>query len=245
MKKITILAVLAVLASSVQAQIVSSNSSKIERIEVAPKEKSGYNRIYAGYANLKPHYSTNVNDLSSAVSDRNDDLSPLSGFKVGYLHGSKVANKIPLFLEWGAEFAYNQKSGYVGLSNYDDDYEDYCTSKTFGVVIPLNITYKFEFRNGLYVAPYAGINGRVNVIGKTTLDESDEDYDWFDEDDMGEDEAYKRFQFGGQFGVNLGYKALNVNIGYQMNRPIYKVEESGDYIKLSTRSFTVGLGINF
>ena len=45
--------------------------------------------------------------------------------------------------------------------------------------------------------------------------------------------------------MNLGYKALNVNIGYQMNCPIYKLEESGDYIKLSTRSFTVGLGINF
>ena len=62
------------------------------------------------------------------------------------------------------------------------------------------------------------------------------------------EDTWKRFQFGGQLGVNIGYKALNLGIGYYFASPIYKYEDdysSKNDFKIKTGSLALTLGFNF
>lgn len=213
MKKIFTLAAIALIAATTQAQIVSSNSTKITTIqtEKVKKESNDYNRLYFGYANMSFHGDA-------------EDIDVLHGFSLGYAHASNLVKQLPLYLEYGGEIVFNK-------NEYD---------KAFALDIPVNLTYKVASDKGFYVAPYAGIAFRFNIIGKEEgYYDDDDDIDWFDDMD------FKRFQFGGQIGVNFGYKALNLGIGYRMFTPIYKESYDGKSFKMNTHSFSATLGFNF
>lgn len=255
--KFIALSAMAVCALSANAQFANTGKSKggsSKAGSVLVNDCESYNRFYIGYSALKPRMGSNYSDVTKYVDSYNDDLKALGGFKLGYLKGVSLSENLPLFLEVGAEFALNTSSNYVVTGNgivcdSHSAYDDF-RSTSVAIDVPFSLAYKLGFANGLYVEPYAGIRARINVIGKTlyTGTNSDE-LNWYDDGttQMGKDNAFRRFQFGGQFGVNLGYKAINLNIGYDMYSPIWKSDESGtdSYFKFNTRNFNIGLGYNF
>lgn len=251
--KLLAFSAMAVCALNSNAQFANSNMSSKGRTSAGStfvNDCNNYKRIYLGYSSLKPHVSSTFSDVTSEIESYNNDLKALGGFKLGYLKGINIKNDHPLFLEVGAELSLNTKEKCIGLEY--DKHNDDLRSTAVAIDIPISIAYKLGFSNGAYIEPYAGIRGRINVLGTTTYTGSesldDDKLNWYDNDsdEMG-DEAYRRFQFGGQIGVNVGYKTVNLNIGYEMYSPIAKYEYSGtdSYNKVNTRNFTIGLGINF
>lgn len=256
--KFIALSAMAVCALSANAQFAntgkSSKGGSSKAGSVLVNDCESYNRFYIGYSALKPHVASNVKGATTLVESANDDLKSLGGFKLGYLKGVSLSENLPLFLEVGAEFALNTKTNCMALEYCSDSFYDDFRSTSVAIDVPFSLAYKLGFSNGFYVEPYAGIRARVNVLGKTVYTGSNSNIDseglnWYDDgtSQMGKDDAYRRFQFGGQFGVNLGYKAINLNIGYDMYSPIWKSDYSGtdSYTKYNTRNFNIGLGYNF
>lgn len=226
MKKFFIFSLIALLSVAAQAQIVSSKSSRITVTKEAQPKGDDYNRLYFGFANYSPN-----GELS-----RESEINNFNGFKFGYLHGISLTKKLPLFLEVGGELQY-------GTQSESDDDEKW-TYNLLSLNIPLNLSYKYSFSNGLYIAPYAGIGFRCFMLGNAKYTDLDTDrsvsYNCFSSDDMDGD-TFKRFQVGGNFGVNVGYKAFNFNLGYSIYSPVYN-----DYgYKFKVNTFTVGIGFNF
>lgn len=95
------------------------------------------------------------------------------------------------------------------------------------------------------------------VASKTTADvkepaeyeEYSESINWFNDDqDNMESKArtYNRFQYGAQFGVNVGVNKVNIHLGWEWDSPIannWKYVD-GTSVKLNTRSFQIGVGYN-
>ena len=137
------------------------------------------------------------------------------------------------------------------------------TNSTCGITVPISLAYKFELTNGMWIEPYAGVCLKYNVSGKTkhkfknAPSLKNASMNWFNKSDMSKEDisdgeggilynyqggaACKRFQFGGQVGLNIGYKSVNLNVAYQMHTPLQKTHD----FKINTRAFTVGVGYNF
>ncbi len=235
MKKFILFGMMAIISFAAQAQIVGSKNS---RITVTHKEKApsqDYNRLYVGYANMTAHGDVN-----------GDDLAALQGFKVGYLHAFSITKKVPLYVQAGLELQY----GTYGKTENEGGVKVTGRDNILGFNIPVSLTYKYTFKNGLYIEPYAGIRFRLNALTNETYKVSgygvsaSETFNLFDQEDantLGYMDTFNRFQFGGQFGVNLGYKNFNFNLGYELYTPIYKYR----HFQFKYNTFTVGVGMNF
>lgn len=221
MKKISVMLSAILLAASLGASAQSTSS------DVLVKDCEGYNRVSFSYASLS--MTSKISSFSTTET--------MPGFKFGWLKGISVSQELPFFVEAGLDFSYNTKSEKVqGIK---------MSSSTAAIAIPVNATYKLAFKNGLYLAPYFGLHFKVNVLGKEKMSYGGESASssWFSKDDM-DDETYNRFQMGWQSGLNLGYKMINLNIGYMGDfMPLYKEKESD--MKIKTGGFVVGVGFNF
>lgn len=214
-----------------------------------------YNRITLAYQGL---------DFS--ISNRTPSVGrdgALDGFKLGYTHGFGLSSKAPVFLEVGADVSFNISDADVTILSTSLEGVKYNRRvNTCGITIPVSLGYKFSFKNKMWLEPYAGACFKFNIMGKTKYDYADNsgikdaDMNWFKEADMSiEDEfgpdkmmlnymggsACKRAQFGGQFGVNLGYKHVNLNVGYQIHSQLQKSAT----VKVNTNALTVGIGYTF
>lgn len=215
-----------------------------------------YNRVTVGYQSLDLHNNTNIQSIASHGT--------LDGFKLGYIHGFNLDDDTPLFLEVGGDVNFNTHvSDVTYLSEPLRGVEYKSRSTNIGITVPVSLAYKFSFRNGMWLEPYAGVCLKVNLRGKTK-NEFKADYglkdanmDWFNSEDMSSEDvsfgdggsyynnmgnaACKRVQFGGQVGLNIGYKHVNLNVAYQMHTVLQKAEN----FNINTRAFTVGVGYNF
>lgn len=213
-----------------------------------------YDRVTLAYQSLDFRTS---NDYPSVGKD-----GTLDGVKLGYTHGFGLCSKAPVFLEVGADFNFNMSSADVTILTAPLDGVKYSSRvMTCGITVPVSLGYKFSFKNKMWLEPYAGICLKVNIMGKTKYDWADTDLydvnmDWFKKADMGfesqissEEEGHiylggsacNRAQFGGQVGVNLGYKHVNLNVAYQMHTQLQKSQ----YVKVNTNALTVGVGYTF
>ena len=135
----------------------------------------------------------------------------------------------------------------------------------FSLKIPVNLIYKYDFPNSSFsIAPFVGVALRYNISGKLKeeakyyLDEiyDDEDYDedlyydyfddeynedfnLFDEKDMGKNGVWKRFQIGWNIGVKAMYK----------NKYSIGVAYSSDFSEISKKckisSFNISAAYHF
>lgn len=212
MKKLFI--AFAALSASIcsEAQIVSSTSKTITSHTTAQTVV-----VTEGYENYD-RISANYTSLTYGDGDAVEPTFP--GIELAWDHGYNLANKkMPLYLEVGLHAQYNSADVQT---RYDDE-----TFKHIEVSIPLSVTYKFSW-NGVYAAPFAGINLKSAFVDDVA--------------DYMEDQKY--FQVGYQLGLNIGYKALNVQIGYKGD--IMPVSGDAEYSngELKTSAFFIGLGIN-
>ena len=161
-------------------------------------DTENYQRVYVG-----------VNPLTIKTDAKDAKDVSLTSFGAGYTYGLNLTEKLPLFLEMGANFAY-------GIGSEKTDYAKVNYSAMY-VQVPVSVAYKLSFLDGkLGVTPFFGINFRVNILGQT---ESKYEYrddtvksNWFSKDDMGDD-PYGRFQMGWQLGVGLNYKSIYLGVG--------------------------------
>jgi opacity protein-like surface antigen len=234
------------MASAQFVQSVTTTQSKSTSGNIfSSMTTDDYNRIYVGYN------PTNIK-WSEAQSEMEDSFPLKHGITVGYLRGSNIVKNLPLYIEWGANFQY-----LFGKYHDSSDFgEETININAFSLNIPINLAFRFSFKNNdLSITPYLGPNFRINLAGKFKLkwedsygDYSEEEkYNLFskDEDDGFGDSAWKRFQVGFNFGINLSYKALNVGVGYVTDfSKIADYDEDEDCDgKLGVT--TISLGVNF
>lgn len=193
---------------------------------------NSYSRVSLGYMGV------NFTEKEDGSSYSDDDMA-LKGFTFGYTRGLSVSSTLPVFVEVGAQMNYATKN----------ESESGVTDRTnlLALSVPVSLTYKLGFSNGMYIAPYAGIHFDLGLLcnekmkAKSGGQSYSESINFYSSDDMG-DETFKRFQMGYQVGGNLGYKQINFGIGYKGSfLPIYK---EGDY-KILTGGVVVTLGYNF
>lgn len=185
MKKIIIMAAMAIVGIHAQAQIVSSRSAMTTR-QVVDEPKS-----YNGWSTFGVEY------LPSSWSGDGDSES-FSAFALNYSSATSLTSSIPLFLEWGLGAQYSSKS-------IDDNKIHYASLK-----VPVNVIYDFQIPNTkINIDPYLGIKFRGNVWGEYK-DYEDESYNLF-----GDDLEWKRFQVGFNIGVKARFNnSFFIGIAY-------------------------------
>ena len=256
MKKIILATLVAFMVTGVQAQIVSSKNSRltVEKQAKVKPEIANYNRISFGLSTMKLR-DTYYDKSDREVFDFDDESITLKGIDINYLRGISLTQKFPLYLEVGGRMTFDTDN---------ESYSDYDAHiNMLSLSVPVNVTYKYTFSNGFYLAPFVGIHFRTNLFGKVKYEDTD-GYDYEKEEykynifkaDDDDDDAYfdddedpaKRFQFGGQVGLNFGYKALNIGFAYYFDTPLYKYESKTnsmyDY-KYKSGGVALTVGVNF
>ena len=236
-------------ASVAQAQIVSSKNSRIT-VERQKNKYEDYNRISLGLSSLKIKDSEKEEVL---VYD--EESIGMKGLDINYMHGFSMTGHFPLYLEVGGRLTINHyKKSENEYEDEDNYYDMEAKTNVMALSIPVNATYKHTFSNGMYIAPFVGLHLRLNMIGKLKMKEknvyrghvefdNDDNINLFNGGEEGgvDEEDCKRVQFGGQLGVNLGYKTWNLGFAYYLDTPFYKDSE----FKLKSSEVALTVGYNF
>lgn len=138
MKKMILLAVLAIMGLQAQAQIVSSRSSMITREVV---DRGGWSTFGIEY-------------LPSTMS--NDGRSEsFTGLALNYTNALSLTQSAPLFLEWGVGAQY---------SFYD---KNNVSVKWVSAKAPVNLIYDVPLPNtNIHLDPFVGVKFRFNIWGE-------------------------------------------------------------------------------
>lgn len=221
MKKIRLIisALALVLGLSAEAQLV--------------KDTKGYNTIGIDYkrTSFQGMAKTGGTKINFGTDDKTD------GFSLSYLRGISVSNSLPMFIEVGG--ALNFADG-----EFDETFAGSQTEKmqvtNLSVDIPVNFTYKFKWKNGWHVSPFIGAFARIHAYTHGKVAGIDTDlFEKMDGD-------LNRVQYGGQVGINGGYKRLNMRIAYQFESDLVDTKRDGsDGVSLSSSAFVTGIGITF
>lgn len=240
MKKFRFFLSLCLIMVAATASAQFANGSK--KGSSAAVNTDSYQRFYVSYnpLSIKPDY------------DGAEDIN-LTGFAFGFTKGISISKSLPLFVEAGARLQYGFKSEDESQSGY---YEGYPATVTWenkytymGIVVPVNLAYKWTPSSSpVSITPFFGITFKGNIIAKqketitaTVAGQSaseENDYDYFDKDEVGKDGQWSRFQAGWQVGVGIDYKQLYVGLHY-----------GGDFgevcKKTKTSNWAVSVGFNF
>ena len=185
MKRLSFFVVLLVIATGAFAQFVQSNTMQNNNSASTnfgnPFSKmttDNYGRLYIGYNPISVDWEEGESDLKDAF--------PMNhGLALGYMHASNIAKSLPLYVEYGANFAWT-------FGKYDDKgSEDEFSWKRennlnmFSINVPVNLAFRFSFNNNNFsVTPYLGLNFRLNVAGtckRTEIYEVEDDGDTYKE----------------------------------------------------------------
>ena len=186
MKKMILLAAMAVLGLQAQAQIVSSRSAMTTRQVVEQKSYTGWSTFGLEYLPSNFKYDGHSESFS--------------GFAVNYTQAISITQSAPLFIVWGVGAQWSTWSE-------DDDKINFVSMK-----VPINLVYDFQIPGtNINLDPYVGINLRGNVWGELKNDYYDDTYNLFDSDEG----DWNRFQIGGHLGVKARFNnSFFVGIGY-------------------------------
>lgn len=159
------------------------------------------------------------------------------GFYAGANYQRLLINNVPLYLETGV---------YFSMKGWEDNFavpekEDLgikSKANPMYIQIPISLNYKFNVGKNFTLAPYAGGYYALGVAGDYKETENGEQVGssplFTDED--GEGALMERSDIGINVGLNIGWKKLVLNIGYEFGQ----VNDYG-----YSKCFTLGLGYNF
>lgn len=246
-------------AATASAQFANTSSKS-----ASTGDYTGYNRIGISYNNTHFGYNKNAGGSDSNFS--------LNGVGIDYIHGFGLTSNYPIFLEVGlnATFNFGSDSEEGDKDYFYNDYwmrSKYTSKKQFiNLQVPVNFVYRFQVTDDWTIAPYLGLNFKLNVVGKFRTDleidhnvpsnllsqagirESDlkEEGEWqnvFDKDDMGSnDNTWNRFQMGWHIGCGFQYKPFYLGIQYGTDFiPAFKYEKA----KVNTGNLKISLGYSF
>jgi hypothetical protein len=98
---------------------------------------------------------------------------------------------------------------------FDSDYK----TNIFALNVPVNVAMRLSFENNtIAVTPYAGLNFRLNLMGKQVVSAEDIEaevkiFDKSDDDGAAGEAAFNRLQLGFNFGVAVSYDVYTLSIG--------------------------------
>lgn len=173
----------------------------------------------------------------------NESMS-LNGFGVEYIHGFSLSRQLPMFIELGAKI----NMGFGSAEDPDDS--DYYTSvQMLRVNVPVSFAWRFNIGGDMAITPFAGLDFRVNALARAKYNEPGDEYDWyslFDEDEMGEDETWNRFQMGWHIGARFEYNRLSFAVsGGTDFIKAYCYSEDGYKSHVGTGNLAITLGYRF
>lgn len=217
----------------------------------------GYNRVSVSYDNVHFGFNTEMKVLSEGI-----ESASANGFGINYTHGFGLGEK-PMFIETGLSFvaAFGKTNDVVDVDYYYDDFSTWHEKlQNMFLSVPVNYVYRFNVGEKFTIAPYAGINFKLNLIGKMKEHYEDEDgveeSEWInvyssDEKNMGDkDLTWNRFQMGWQVGVGFEYSKVYLGVQYGTDFiPAYshKFSEGGISLtpKVNTGALKVSVGYTF
>ncbi len=160
------------------------------------------------------------------------DSRYLNGFGLALMHGEKLPHNIPLYIEFGLKF----HMGFWGKEERKSVLGSYYTltqrMQNMTFTVPLNINYRIKFSERMYIAPFVGLNMKVNAMLRSRGKYSDNYYKDFGidkdkaskwhnylspKDENGNEtteEPWKVIQFGWQAGVAFTINDLNLGVSY-------------------------------
>ena len=189
MKKFILFAAMALFTVAAQAQIVSSRSTGISKVEAAPK---------AGWSTLGFEY------LPSSFSPEKGSTESFTGLAITWTKASSLTSSIPLFLELGLGGQYSFNSESEGSTDI--------TKSMVSVKIPVNFIYDYQIpETQIHLDPYLGLRFRFNAWGQIKYEYKGDSktYHVFDTDDMGDsDNTWNRFQVGWQIGLKARFNDM-------------------------------------
>jgi hypothetical protein len=185
MKKLLVIALMALFTLGTHAQIVSSRSTGITKVS---KPSNSWNTLSFEY-------------LPSTLSMDGSSES-FTGLALNFTHATSISNSTPLFIEFGLGAQY---------STYD---KNHLSFNVVSAKVPLNIVYDFAIPNStISLDPYVGLKFRFNAWGKAEYSYNGRktSIDLFDSNEGN----WKRFQAGMQLGVKARFNnTFFVGIGY-------------------------------
>lgn len=182
-----------------------------------------YTRLQASYVS---HYLTN-----SAVAGK--DIEP-KGVTLGAVLGFSVTDELPIFVESGANLTWAHGAMDVPGGEVKSTYMNFA--------IPVNGVYKFEINDKVAISGFAGLNFKVNFLGKTKA--YGEKTNWLSKDDMGgRDNRANIFQLGCQFGAGVHLGQVYLGYEFQPDLMNYQKFEGGKAHKWLANYITVGFTI--
>ena len=154
---------LGVYAQDEDLEAVADEEETVEvEVPSTPADRKTFQRVQLGYMGTKVKY-TNFGE----TYDYNNYF--LSGFTFGWMGDLRIAKKIDLFLELGANLGYHAgKSKDKRWNVHEDEYYQYKVN-AFTLTIPVSINKQFKGVFGvedLTLAPFAGMYFRFNVMAK-------------------------------------------------------------------------------
>lgn len=222
--KFFLTAILSAITLSASAQFVNSNSSSSS----TALRPSSVNSITENYSrlNILPIFSQ-ANVSGNGVNMTLDDL--MYGIGIGYLFGINITgHNIPLFLEIGPEINYTCRYD-EGDKSVEDTFTQMITIGT-----PINVAYKIGLSDAISLAPFAGLNAKINVLSAVYQD--GETYDTFDNVDA------NRFQLGWNVGIGCYFNRFYLGYRYYSDiTPFWK--ENG--VKATIDNNYINFGIKF
>lgn len=188
--------------------------------------------------------SYNNTSFSNNWGDKEDNFST-NGFGIDYIHGFKLSNQYPMFIETGLNLNYNFGTVYEDLD--DDGDGDYSKMNNLNFQLPVNYVYRFDITDDFAIAPYFGFNFKLHLLSNEKYgviydgEKEEETYSLFSKDDMG-DETWNRFQMGWHIGSRFQYSRISLSLQYGTDF-INAFSCDGD--KISTGTFKMTLGLSF
>ena len=188
MKRITLITAMMLLSCGTAfAQFSNAGSSGTKRLgSSSPVNTENYTSVYFQY---------NPSSFGDSKS--------FDGLTLGVSHAINIMEEQPLYIEVGGNVQYSSSSSafviqYISGSTIYR--EDKVSWKMLSVGVPMNLTYVWHVADKIAIAPYLGLNFRLNLWGKL-----DGRHNVFDSDQVGNSTQHNRFQMGWQIGANFQF----------------------------------------
>ena len=201
----------------------------------------GYNKDYKAEYDVDPSFSTN---------------------------GFGLSNNLPMFLEVGGNVNFNFYSKTDESSIWDEPLKYKSQFQNINLQVPVNFVWRFNVVEDFTIAPYVGLNFKLNFMSRMRayIDgdwedkaEEDEAKEWTnlfsDSKDKGvgdKDLTWNRFQMGWHVGVTFQYTQWSLGVQYGTDfisayRHTFKAEDldGGKDLKTAINTGNLKLSVGY
>ncbi|MGI6233462.1 MAG: porin family protein [Prevotella sp.] len=189
---------------------------------------------YHDYGLGRTYYGFRVGLGVATVNSDADDLdggNAKTGLNVGFVVGTQLTDRAPLYFETGLYYTEKGGKGYHDGSKF-----------TYGLnylEVPLLLKYKYSVAPDFTIEPFMGGYLACGVSGKIKDYGNREAYSSFDSD---YDSSFKRFDGGLRLGCGFGFQMLYLGVSYDIG--LANVGRS-DFDDTHTGTLNINVGVNF